>query len=60
MAGRWATWPPDVPSTPPTWQEQEWCDGGWTCRHPACLQAWQQEADGQQQEADALDGGHRW
>jgi hypothetical protein len=60
VTGRWAPWPPDVPSTPPAWQEQEWCDGGWTCQHPDCLQAWQEEAADQQQEADQLDGSHRW
>lgn len=31
-------WPPDVPSTPPPWAEQEWCDGGATCWHDDCLQ----------------------
>jgi hypothetical protein len=53
-------WPADVPTTPPAWQEQEWCDGGWTCQHRACLEGWQQEAAAQQLEADQLDGGHRW
>ncbi len=45
MGARWATWPPDVPSTPPAWCEQEWCDGGWTCQHPACLDALAYELD---------------
>lgn len=53
-------WPADVPSTPPAWCEQEWCDGGWTCEHAACMEEWADEANAEQRQADALDGGHDW
>jgi hypothetical protein len=38
------------PILPPTWEEQEWCDGG-TCEHPECLEsasveaAWREERE---------------
>ena len=43
-------WPADVPSTPPAWCEQEWCDGGWSCQHPACLDQLGAELDDMAQE----------
>jgi hypothetical protein len=39
------------PSTPPAWQEQEWCDGGWSCQHPACLDSLADALDDMAQEA---------
>lgn len=62
MTGRWVPWPPDVPSTPPAWQEQEWCDGGFTCWHTRCVERLdvQLQAAAEQREADQLDGSHRW
>lgn len=56
-------WPPEVPSTPPAWPEQEWCDGGWSCQHPQCLDRLPYDLDDMAQEQSreaALDVTHRW